>query len=243
MNTLKIKTNPEGRLFFTTDIHGELPTLLHALRVLSFEETLDTLVCCGDLIDRGRYNKETAEWFLEKHHNTESGVYTVLGNHCVFSFENNKLSRDNLWIYNGGSWAFSEMTAPERRSFGLDMKTLPYAIEVEHKDKKIGVVHAAVSNEYQTWDNFLVALEDNNPYTKQAAVWDRCFVEYKDYEEYQKPLEGVDLLVHGHTPVKAPLKVGNRLHIDTALVYGKYLTVYEIDKEEFHSFDLVDKEK
>ena len=130
----------------------------------------------------------------------------------------------------------------ELRSFGLDMKTLPYAIEVEHKDKKIGVVHAEVGESYASWEDFLEKLESNNPYCKQDAVWGRDFVEYKDYEEYQKPLEGVDLLVHGHTPVKAPLKVGNRLHIDTGLVYGKHLTIYEIDSEEAHTFGLVDKE-
>lgn len=243
MNTLKIKTNPLGRLLFVTDIHGELPTLLKALKTLRFEEHLDTLVCCGDLIDRGRYSKETAEWFIEKHHDKDSNIYTVLGNHDVFSFENNKGNEAGLWMMNGGMWAFDEMHEDRRRSFGLTVKTLPYAIEVEHRDKKIGVVHAGVSNEYGTWENFLGTLEDNNPYCKQGAVWERCFVEYKDYREYQKPLEGVDLLVHGHTPVKSPLKVGNRLHIDTGLVYGWYLTIYELDKEKAHNFDLVDKER
>ena len=105
MNTLKIKTNPKGRLFFVTDIHGELPTLLHALEKLSFNETLDTLVCCGDLIDRGRYSKETAEWFLERHHDKDSNIFTVLGNHDVFAFENNRGNGFNgtrLWVMNGG---------------------------------------------------------------------------------------------------------------------------------------------
>lgn len=248
MNTLKIKTNPEGRLFFVTDIHGELPTLLSALDTLEFNEKVDTLVCAGDLIDRGRYSKLTAEWFLDKHHDKESNIYTVLGNHCVFSFENNKGNDAGLWLMNGGSWAFNEMHEDERRSFGLDMKTLPYAIEISHYNKvaestqKIGVVHAEVMESYASWDDFLGKLEDNNPYAKQAAVWGRDFVEYKDCEEYQKPLDGVDLLIHGHTPVKAPLKVGNRLHIDTGLVYGKHLTIYEMDSEEVFTFDLVDKE-
>ena len=239
MNTLKIKTNPKARLFFVTDIHGELPTLLKALEDLNFSETVDTLVCCGDLIDRGRYSKETAEWFMEKHHDIESNIYTVLGNHDVFAFENNHATNCDNWVMNGGMWAFQDMSEPERRSFGLDMKTLPYAIEISHGDKKIGVVHAGVGESYESWQDFLGKLEDNNPYCKQGAVWDRDFVQYKEYEEYQKPLEGIDLLVHGHTPVKEPLQVGNRLHIDTGLVYGKHLTIYEFDESQFHNFDLV----
>ena len=94
---------------------------------------------------------------------------------------------------------------------------------------------------YTSWGEFLGKLEDNNPCAKQSAVWGRDFVEYKDCEEYQKPLSGVDLLIHGHTPVKAPLKVGNRLHIDTGLVYGKHLTIYEMDSEEVFTFKLIDK--
>lgn len=121
------------------------------------------------------------------------------------------------------------------------MMKLPYAIEVEHQGLKYGVVHAGIP-EGLTWDEFIHALEDNSPTVKFECVWLRNYIEYKDWEEYKKPLEGVDFTIHGHTPVKEPLMVGNRLHIDTGLVYGKYLTITEAIDGDFkhHTFNLVE---
>tara|TARA_R110000787_G_scaffold44901_7_gene109826 strand:+ start:4624 stop:5343 length:720 start_codon:yes stop_codon:yes gene_type:complete len=239
MNVKRLKST--GRLFFTTDIHGELPTLVHGLKELGFIEEEDLLVCAGDLIDRGRYNLATAYFFLDKANDPFDAYHSVLGNHDLFSFDNQGYNKDfACWLMYGGKWAFTKITEEDRKLLGHDMMSLPYAIEVEHQGLKYGVVHAGVPDEL-TWGEFILALENNNPAAKFECVWLRDYVEYKDYEEYQVPLKGIDFTIHGHTPVKEPLMVGNRLHIDTGLVYGKYLTITEAVDGKFihHKFDLV----
>lgn len=99
MNVKKLKST--GRLLFTTDIHGELPTLIHGLNELGFNESTDLLVCAGDLIDRGRFNMETAQFFLAP---VSDAYHSVLGNHDVFTFDTTDYNRDfQCWIINGGS--------------------------------------------------------------------------------------------------------------------------------------------
>lgn len=228
------KITAKGRLFFVTDIHGELNTLLSALDQLGFKEGEDTLVCAGDLIDRGRDSWKTAQHFLT---DSTGSFYSVLGNHDVFAFSGDFYS----WIRNGGDWAFEELSDEERYVFAHQMKdNLPYAIEVHHENKVYGVVHASVPIEFETWDYFVDCLKSGNKEIREACTWDREFVEYQNYPHYNKTLIGVDFTIHGHTPVKEPLMVGNRLHIDTGLVYGKYLTVTEVVKGKFkhHSFKL-----
>ena len=42
------------------------------------------------------------------------------------------------------------------------------------------------------------------------------------------------LVVHGHTPVDAPLHAGNRVNLDTGAGYGKQLTAARFDGAEIH---------
>lgn len=43
MSVLKLES--KGRLFFVSDIHGELPTLLHGLKELGYNSEKDMCVC------------------------------------------------------------------------------------------------------------------------------------------------------------------------------------------------------
>lgn len=241
-NVLSVKANDEGRLFFVSDIHGELPTLLKALTTLGFDKHVDNLVCSGDLIDRGSHSKITAEWFIDRHF-SDDNVFSVLGNHDVFAFDD---SQEDCWIMNGGMKTISEFTIyDERVSWGDRISELPYAIEVEWKGRLFGVVHAGVPDAFDTWQHFYKTLEEGNSALERESVWMRDYVEYKDHEHYQKPLDGIEMTIHGHSVVKEPLLVGNRLHIDTGLVYGKYLSVVELLpvqdelQVKVHKFDLV----
>lgn len=239
MNLLKLKSN--NRLFFVSDIHGELPTLLHALETLGFEVGKDLCIHAGDLFDRGRYNMETVNHFLD---DDSGSFYTVLGNHCCFGFQNHDANTDEsaLWWINGGEWAFDQLTQEGRNGLASRLEVLPYVIEVDHNEYKFGVVHACVPQDFPSWDEFVGVLEVGNKNLLHEITWGREFVEYSKCDAFRKPLDGVKYTIHGHTPVKQPLLVGNRWHIDTGLVYGKYLTVAEVvDGElQFHKFEKVD---
>lgn len=239
MNVKKIKTS--GRLFFLSDIHGELPTLLHGLRQLNFLVGTDTCIHAGDLCDRGVHSLTTLNHFLD---DTTGSFHSVLGNHDCFAFQNhNHLSDEaGLWWMNGGQWDFQELDQSERDVLAERVETLPYVIEVEHEGSKYGVVHACVPQDFKSWEEFVGVVDITmSKYLLQSIVWDREYVEFKQCKDFQIPLEGVRYTIHGHTPVKEPLLVGNRWHIDTGLVYGKYLTIAEVVDGElvFHKFDLV----
>lgn len=241
-NVLKVKANDSGRMFFLSDIHGELPTLLAALKSLKFDSKVDNLVCAGDLVDRGEYSRQTADWFVDKHFSKEN-IHSVLGNHDVFTFDD---KMEDCWMMNGGIKTLREFTTyDERIAWGERISELPYAIEVEWQGGLFGVVHAGVPESFNSWLEFYERLDAGNTALEQECVWMRDYVEYKEYVDYQKPLVGIDMLIHGHTPVKEPMLVGNRLHIDTGLVYGKHLSIVELVpvqdelKVKVHKFDLV----
>lgn len=229
----KIKTS--GRLFFVSDLHGEIDVLLAGLHDLGFKSGVDTVVCAGDLIDRGTNSWKTALHFLC---DTTGSFHTVLGNHDVFSFQNYQAGERDLWVLNGGIWAFQERQMEELEWLAENMSKLPYAVEVEHQGDLFGVTHASVPQDFHCWEEFKGVLSIGNERLLSEIVWDREFVEYSKCNDFKRPLDGVKYTIHGHTPVKEPLLVGNRWHIDTGLVYGKYLTIAEVvdGKLEFHKY-------
>ncbi|AKO61024.1 NinI-like serine-threonine phosphatase [Pseudoalteromonas phage H101] len=233
MSIVKKVNSTGGRLFFVSDIHGEIDVLLKALFEVGFSFGEDTLVCAGDLIDRGSQSLKTLDWFLIKENS--GSVHTVIGNHDLFAIENNHASNCDLWVMNGGTWAFQELLQEERDCYGIMLSELPVAIEVLHEGYTIGVTHASVPQEFTSWEDYKSALEDGNDDLVHETVWDRSFIEHHDYHK-DNHLSGVFATVHGHTPVKNPAMVGNRFHIDTGLVYGKYLSLVEFDKGTFTVF-------
>jgi len=226
----------EGRLLFGSDIHGEISVLKKALHVLGFEDGKDNFVHAGDIIDRGSESLKTLDFFLRDKTNS---YHTVLGNHDIFAIDNNDATNCDIWVMNGGMWAFQELTQEERNCYALMLADLPVAIEVIHNGYKLGVVHASVPEEFNSWDEFTECLEEGNPQLVQDSTWDRTFIQHHKYHK-DNHLSGVFATIHGHTPVKVPTMVGNRFHIDTGLVYGKYFTIVEFDKGEFeiYKFDM-----
>jgi serine/threonine protein phosphatase 1 len=219
-NVLEFDVENSRRVIFVSDIHGEIDWLLHGLKQIDFKIGHDVCICIGDLIDRGSNSYKTAKFFLD---DTSGSFFASLGNHDVFTFSNDP----DLWIYNGGYWAFTELDDTERLLLGQELSTLPYAIEVTHKGKVFGCVHASVPYEFTSWEDFVDCLENDNAALKKECVWDRNFIEYHNNPHYNTVVEGVDFTIHGHTPIKQPMIIGNRVHIDTGLVYGKYLTLAE----------------
>lgn len=225
----KLVVSEDAGLFFCSDIHGEISFLLNSLESLGFKKGKDILVHAGDLIDRGTESLKTARFFC----NDKSGsFYSVLGNHDLFAIEQDLEN----WVFNGGQWVLDDLpTHEDRLEFSEMMKQLPFIIEVETKDNLIGVTHACVSYEFESWQDFVKqAVQNPSKELLHEIVWQREFVEYKDNGFYKNSIVlGVDFTVHGHTPIKQPLFVSNRLHIDTGLVYGKYLTIAEFKNSNF----------
>ncbi|GAB6071044.1 hypothetical protein JCM30760_21410 [Thiomicrorhabdus hydrogeniphila] len=97
------------------------------------------------------------------------------------------------------------------------------------------MVHAEVPERYDSWDVFIVKLEESSSvrddalYNRYAImdVYDPYSNEYFDVTEPPRFVEGVIATIHGHTPVKKPVVCGNQLWIDTAYLSGE-LTIIEV---------------
>ncbi len=98
----KIEVKKDERLFFCSDIHGEIDFLLSSLDQLGFIIGKDKLVHAGDLIDRGKQSFKTARFFCT---NTTGSFFSVVGNHDLFAIEQDY----NIWFFNGGQWILDDL--------------------------------------------------------------------------------------------------------------------------------------
>lgn len=221
------------RLFICGDLHGTISLLESSLASLGFKEGYDVLLCVGDLVDRGEESEKTLRKFL---FDKTGSYFSVRGNHEDFMVDNDW----ELQLYNGGQWILG-IDYDSRVLYGklIDQK-LPYAIEVTHKGKVYGVVHAEVPIEFSNWDDFCGILSHNKKLQKEV-LWNRDIV--YGFNRKDKHLEGIDYVFHGHTPMDDPLEICNRVYIDTGATFKDgYLTIVEVDKELiFHKFYKEDK--
>lgn len=222
----------EGRLFFVSDVHGELPTLRAALVAVDFDYTKDHLVCAGDLVDRGTDSKGTAKFFLD---DTTGHIHTVMGNHDAFALD--ALTDQNRWIRvaNGGQW-LEEETTEYREELSTTLRSLPYAIRITYEGMTFGVSHACVPD--NDWDKFTVGLD--NPKVseqyKHECTWNRSLSQKYRESGVMTKVSGVDFSIHGHCVVSLVTKVSNSLFIDTGACFsdGK-LSLVEVGISSFHT--------
>lgn len=239
MYVQEITVKKESRVFFVSDLHGELYTLLHGLKELGFKEGVDVCISAGDLIDRGRYSLETAMHFLN---DTTNSYYSVLGNHDVFAFDDTQY-RD--WMYNGGDWIhnYSKEVIDDLAN---KIEALPFIIDLKYHDKRFGISHANLPNDIKDFNEAVEIMQTGNPSLCYEITWNRDAIYNFFRVNYEPvPIANVDYMIHGHTPIKQHTFVSNMLFIDTGIAYGKQLTIaeYNIHTEEFefYKFDKVDK--
>ena len=67
--------------WFVGDVHGQLPALLALIDRCSINPSTDTVVCVGDLVNRGPNSAGVLRWVRDN----AGWVSTVLGNHDAFA--------------------------------------------------------------------------------------------------------------------------------------------------------------
>lgn len=213
---LKLQENTKGRDFFVGDLHGCYDLLLYNMGLphINFDFSKDRLICVGDLADRGPSSEECVKML------DESWFFAVKGNHedmCIGVHRGN-WPRDNF-IANGGQWFLNIGGFPERQEAVVQlMEQLPLLIEVPFKGKKIGVLHADAMAD--SWEDYN---KNSNIFNEEVLLWGRSRIKHS----IPIPVEDIDVIVVGHTPVKQPTLIANVLYIDTGAVYGKGLTILE----------------
>ena len=210
----------KGKLYAVGDIHGCYNLLMNRLNEIGFDFENDLLVAVGDLVDRGIQNEECVSLI------DESWFTSVKGNHedLVIMGGTNR-SYFNCHIQNGGEW-FYDLDHQVQQKIINKLKTLPIALEVNHKGKKYGFVHGHI--EQNDWNDFaknigVSALRD----PAELAMWGRDRID-TDNLQYTH-VSGVDAVIMGHTVTQKPFKRDNCYYIDTGAVHWATLTILDLE--------------
>lgn len=207
-----------GRDFVVGDIHGMFSLLESQLERISFDPNVDRVFAVGDLIDRGPESHRVLEflnypWF-----------FSIKGNHEMMLIEaKHKKTHYRSWIKNNGGEWWEDIDAKSQNDIRERLSNLPVAIEIESNIGKVGIVHADTPLGL-SWQQVLTSLNSDNE-LRDYLLWSRNRFKHIELTGKTPEIEGVDLVVMGHTPIPQPLHIQNIYYIDTgaAFVSHNYL--------------------
>jgi serine/threonine protein phosphatase 1 len=216
-----------GRVFALGDLHGMAHVLDDLLRAAAFDPDRDLLWSLGDLPDRGPFSRRCLALL------DEPWFRAVRGNHeqLMLDAPHDREAWLN-WILNGGDWALDQpWDDPEL----LDrLARLPFAADLETACGHIGLVHADVERGC-TWPEFLEALEQGRGLAREVALWSRTSANQAVRGLPGREIEGVDLVLVGHSIMETAIRRGNIWFLDSGAVVTEdrsaALTMLEIHPE------------
>ena len=244
--------NTQGRDFVMGDIHAHKKRFLRALESVDFDTSKDRLFCLGDLIDRGKQPLYILTKLYE-----EDWFFSIRGNHeqmIIDRFENpiakppymttikTQDEASELHRYNGGKWFDKLRNDLAREHIYQLVSKLPFAMEIECDAGLVGLVHAEVPEDFESWDSFIDEL-NNSAKVQDEVLWNRLAIESvfnaeaqrfwhewsSEFEDEPRFIKGIDAVIHGHTPVREVIQCGNQFWIDTAFKTND-LTILEINQ-------------
>jgi len=200
------------RTIVVGDIHGCYEELISLLEKVSFAAN-DRLVAVGDLIVKGRRNKEVLDLFIR-----DLRFSSVMGNH--------DLAILNFWLGRTSSLKESQKRVcvelgPEKQEYESYLASLPFMIDLGTH----AVVHAGIRpgiefSEQSAGDLTELRTLGLDRTSREGLPW---------YDVY----EGEKIILFGHWPSAKP-RLGKRaIGLDTGCVYGNNLSAYIIETDEF----------
>jgi len=207
-----------GRYFAIGDIHGCLGPLEALLEEIlpKVDPERDTLVFIGDYVDRGPDPKGVIERILELKERYR--VVALKGNHEDMLLNWVEHGRDlDLYLFNGGGSTLRSYDKDGR--FELPPHHLEFlrSLVLYHETEEYLFVHAGLRPG--------VPLERQDP---MDLLWIRG-------EFIRSRFDFGKVVVFGHTPLREPLVMPNKIGIDTGAVYGGRLTCVELPAVRFYS--------
>ena len=215
---VKVPRNELGRDFAVGDVHGHFSRLQESLDRLGFDPARDRLFSVGDLVDRGPECEAALEWL------GRPWFYAVQGNHEDYAIRHVRTGQVDVmnWRGYGGGW-FLDLPEERQQVFADAFAQLPIAIEVETSEGAVGLLHADCPVLF--WPRLEFALQDRYKRTSAACQWSRERLRQMN----RTGIQGVRAVVAGHTPVTAPLALGNVYHIDTEGWRAGYFTFLDLE--------------
>lgn len=209
----RLSRNTRGRDFFLGDLHGETEQFQEALERVRFDTEVDRVISVGDLADRGPDSLGALDLLRE------DWFFAVMGNHEVMLLSDDPGLQD-VHFRSGGEWAFS-LAEDDLAAARKTVSNLPYALTLEGPSgETIGVCHAEWPE--RDWARIETAVERQK--IRDHMLWGRRRIKAGKAQQDRT----ADLLVHGHTPLEKPAKLGCALFIDTGATYGGYLTLMQL---------------
>lgn len=214
---LKVPRNELGRDFAVGDVHGCFTRLQDSLGRMGFDASRDRLFSVGDLVDRGPESEAALDWLAQP------WFYAVQGNHEDYAVRHVRTGQVDVvnWRGYGGGW-FLDLPADRQQVYAEAFGQLPIAIEVDTSAGPVGLLHADCPVLF--WPRLESALQDRYKRTSATCQWSRERLRQLD----RTGVLGVRAVVAGHTPVAAPLALGNVYHIDTEGWKDGYFTFLDL---------------
>lgn len=233
----RIECNRAGRDFVVGDIHGYFHVLEALLEHIGFDRHCDRLFSVGDLIDRGPESDRVSEFLLQP------WFYAIRGNHEQMLLQGAHTAARTpaysdaaaLWTANGGEWFF-RMPGHEQADIYRDVSQLAYAIEVALGDgRAAALVHADVLDDsWRVTRDLLAGAEADEP---QDALMRLLWARSRAFEVQRAldgaparrvPVDGIDVIFFGHTPMPRPVACGNTRWIDAGVAQANRLALAEL---------------
>jgi serine/threonine protein phosphatase 1 len=226
-------TRTQPKLACIGDIHGHFDELIGLYRQLitdGFDPPRDTLVQLGDLVDGGPDTRQVVTWCMEMSTRYPHWVF-LKGNHgdlmldALRDHSRSYGSYDLWWGQGGKATAYSYLPKDASAYERAIMQPLDYipqahldwleARPLYYETDRYLFVHAGLR------PDILLAEQD-----RQDLLWIReAFIESN--EDF-----GGKRVVFGHTPMKAPLVLPNKIGIDTMCLDCGTLTAAELSGSE-----------
>ncbi len=218
--------NFDGRIFFTSDIHGHFDLLHEKLREVCFDSSRDILIVGGDLCDRHADSKYVLDYL------SEEWFISVCGNHesmVIDAYENPDCRQAYQMLFcNGGEWWY-DIDKSHQKAIYQVFKELPLSIELLlPNDVKVGIVHADCPfNDWNEWTNITKAEFEWSG--KATAQWSRRNID----RGLPVNVKGVDFILTGHSPTKSGEieKLGNQIFCDLGSFFRGKLAMIELNNE------------
>lgn len=221
------------RVYAIGDIHGQLDML----RAAHARITADREICgdafapvvhLGDFCDRGPDTAGVIAFLIDGR-NAGHPWQTVLGNHdrLFRNFLRDPHTKD-MRLRSDYTWLTPNMGGRETlRSYGVGDSVAPAADDL-HRDAlaRVPADHIGFLDGLETYIHLgeLVFVHAGirpgipiRAQTEDDLIWIRSEFLYEDSDHGM-------LIVHGHTPVDAPMHCGNRVNLDTGAGYFRPLT-------------------
>lgn len=203
-----------SRILAIGDIHGSLDKLRMLMGEIDWNPEQDTLIFIGDYVDRGPDSAGVIDHLLGLMNWSEK-IICLRGNHEQMFLDFLEGRNHQTFLYNGGqatieSYGGFEAGVPEEHYQFLQALPLYY-----ESDNYI-FVHAGLRP--------AVPLDQQDD---RDLLWIR--------EEFiESEFDFGKIVVFGHTPLRHPLVLPNKIGIDTGAVYGGHLTCLELPGHIFH---------